>query len=100
MKKKAKPPTTLSPRLFAVLVAIGLVSFLSPGSAQDATPPDRNAVNTATHAGDMMLDSPATFAKKGDRFYRDVVHANEYGEQILARILMAFWVPETKPKKS
>lgn len=25
------------------------------------------------------------------RFYRDVVHANEYGEQILARILMAFW---------
>jgi len=24
-------------------------------------------------------------------FYRDVVHANEYGEQILARILMAFW---------
>lgn len=25
------------------------------------------------------------------RFYRDVVHANEYGEQILARIMMAFW---------
>ena len=24
-------------------------------------------------------------------FYRDVVHANEYGEQILAKILMAFW---------
>jgi len=32
------------------------------------------------------------------RFCRDVVHANEYGEQILARILMAFWAPETKPK--
>ncbi len=24
-------------------------------------------------------------------FYRDVVHANEFGEQILAKILMAFW---------
>lgn len=24
-------------------------------------------------------------------FYRDVVHANEYGEQILGKILMAFW---------
>jgi lysophospholipase L1-like esterase len=26
-------------------------------------------------------------------FYRDVVHANEYGEQILAKIMMAFWHP-------
>lgn len=25
------------------------------------------------------------------KFYRDVVHANEFGEQILAKILMAFW---------
>jgi lysophospholipase L1-like esterase len=25
-------------------------------------------------------------------FYRDVVHANEYGEQILAKIMLAFWV--------
>lgn len=25
------------------------------------------------------------------RFHRDAVHANEFGEQILARILMAFW---------
>jgi len=25
-------------------------------------------------------------------FYRDVVHANEYGEQVLAKILMAFWM--------
>jgi hypothetical protein len=24
-------------------------------------------------------------------FYRDVVHANEFGEQILAKIMMAFW---------
>jgi lysophospholipase L1-like esterase len=24
-------------------------------------------------------------------FYRDVVHANEYGEQILSKILMSFW---------
>lgn len=27
-------------------------------------------------------------------FYRDAVHANEYGEQILAKILMAFWTGE------
>jgi lysophospholipase L1-like esterase len=27
-------------------------------------------------------------------FYRDVVHANEFGEQILAKILMAFWTTE------
>jgi hypothetical protein len=26
-------------------------------------------------------------------FYRDVVHANEYGEQILSKIFMAFWGP-------
>jgi len=26
-------------------------------------------------------------------FYRDVVHANECGEQILAKIMMAFWAP-------
>ena len=25
------------------------------------------------------------------RFYRDAVHANEYGEQVLSKILMAFW---------
>lgn len=29
-------------------------------------------------------------------FYRDVVHANEYGEQILARIMMAFWAPSPR----
>jgi len=28
------------------------------------------------------------------RFYRDRVHANAYGEQILTKILMAFWKPE------
>lgn len=26
-------------------------------------------------------------------FYRDVVHANEYGEQVLAKVLMAFFAP-------
>jgi lysophospholipase L1-like esterase len=31
------------------------------------------------------------------RFYRDVVHANEFGEQILAQILMAFFVPGGDP---
>lgn len=28
-------------------------------------------------------------------FYRDVVHANEFGEQILSKILLAFFRPET-----
>lgn len=27
-------------------------------------------------------------------FYRDAVHANEYGEQVLAKVLMAFFAPE------
>ena len=27
-------------------------------------------------------------------FYRDAVHANEFGEQILSKIMMAFWVPQ------
>lgn len=29
-------------------------------------------------------------------FYRDAVHANEYGEQILSRIVMSFWLPDDK----
>jgi hypothetical protein len=27
-------------------------------------------------------------------FYRDAVHANEFGEQILSQIMMAFWAPQ------
>jgi hypothetical protein len=30
-------------------------------------------------------------------FYRDAVHANEYGEQILSKILMAFFAPTASP---
>jgi hypothetical protein len=30
-------------------------------------------------------------------FYRDVVHANEFGEQILAKILVAFWTAKPAP---
>lgn len=33
-------------------------------------------------------------------FYRDVVHANEYGEQILAKILMAFWTAPDHPESA
>ncbi len=32
-------------------------------------------------------------------FYRDVVHANEWGEQILAKILMAFWTAGVSQEK-
>ncbi len=31
------------------------------------------------------------------RFYRDVVHANEFGEQVLAKIFLGFWQPELQP---
>jgi hypothetical protein len=31
------------------------------------------------------------------RFYRDVVHANEFGEQVLASIFLSFWQPELQP---
>jgi hypothetical protein len=30
-------------------------------------------------------------------FYRDVVHANEYGEQVLAKIMLAFWTAPDEP---
>ncbi len=30
-------------------------------------------------------------------FYRDAVHANEFGEQILSKILMDFWTPADSP---
>lgn len=33
-------------------------------------------------------------------FYRDAVHANEFGEQILAKILMAFWTAVEDPEAS
>jgi hypothetical protein len=33
-------------------------------------------------------------------FYRDVVHANEYGEQILSKILMAFWTAPERDRKA
>ena len=33
-------------------------------------------------------------------FYRDAVHANEYGEQILAKIMMAFWTPTLRAGRS
>ncbi len=32
-------------------------------------------------------------------FYRDPVHANEYGEQVMAKILMSFFVPKAPEKK-
>jgi lysophospholipase L1-like esterase len=28
------------------------------------------------------------------QFYRDVVHANEYGEQVLSKILLSFWTAD------
>jgi alpha-L-fucosidase len=31
-------------------------------------------------------------------FYRDVVHANEFGEQILAKIMMSFWTAPDHPE--
>ncbi len=34
------------------------------------------------------------------RFYRDVVHANEFGEQILAKIMMAFWTAPDDPESA
>ena len=33
-------------------------------------------------------------------FYRDVVHANEFGEQILAKIMMAFWTAPDHPQSA
>lgn len=49
----------------------------------------------ATARADMMKDSPVTFPAKVHPhiFCRGRVHANEFGEQILSKILMEFFRP-------
>jgi hypothetical protein len=58
----------------------------------------RSLKKLATEEGCAYLDMTTPWAEyirssklHPHRFYRDKVHANEYGEQILARIMMAFW---------
>ena len=88
--------------------------LLSSGVFGTTDPRDEAALAKATHSGTgeygralanlaaeercAYLDMTAPWAQyirssklHPHRFYRDAVHANEYGEQILAKILMAFW---------
>ncbi len=88
--------------------------LLATGAFGTADPRDPKALAKAGHSGTGIygaalkqlaaeercayLDMTAPWAEyirssglHPHRFYRDVVHANEYGEQILAKILMAFW---------
>jgi xylan 1,4-beta-xylosidase len=57
------------PTVRALLLAVLLVNFWPLPrwlvQAQDAAPPDRNAINTRARPGDMMADSPVTFPKEG-----------------------------------
>jgi hypothetical protein len=71
--------------LHCVAAAVGLALCLAAGAAPRSG---------------MMKDSPVKSPEKGALkakhphvFYRDRVHANEIGEQILSKILMAFFKP-------
>ena len=96
--------------VLALLVACGSVLQAPQAWTQNAAPADRNVVNTATRPGDMMADSPVTFPKEGPipaKYPPDVRERSEpaeegyylYGEQILARIPMAFWT-STPPESN
>jgi lysophospholipase L1-like esterase len=88
--------------------------LLGTGAFGTADPRDATALAQASHAGTgaygqalrqlaaeqrcAFLDFTSPWAEYLNSsglhphlFYRDVVHANEFGEQVLARILMAFW---------
>lgn len=90
--------------------------LLATGTFGTADPRDAEALAKATHSGTgaygralqqlaaeercAYLDMTTPWAEyirsakvHPHLFYRDVVHANEYGEQILAKIMMAFWAP-------
>jgi lysophospholipase L1-like esterase len=88
--------------------------LLATGTFGTADPRDAEALAAAGHSGTgpygqalkklaaeercayLDMTTPwAEYIRSADvhphRFYRDVVHANEFGEQILAKILMAFF---------
>jgi rhamnogalacturonyl hydrolase YesR len=88
--------------------------LLTTGAFGTADPRDVGALNAALHSGTgrygealrvlaqdkrcAYLDVTAPWAEyirsstlHPHLFYRDKIHANEFGEQILAKILMAFW---------
>lgn len=91
--------------------------LLATGTFGDVDPRDREALAAAPHSGTgaygpalqeladeercAFLDMTGPWAEyirssglHPHLFYRDRVHANEFGEQILAKIMMAFWGPE------
>lgn len=88
--------------------------LLMTGTFGTTDPRDENALAKAPHSGTgayggalrelarsercAFLDMTTPWARyirssrlHPHRFYRDAVHANEYGEQILGQIMMAFW---------
>ena len=102
-------------QLRAALPQIEIV--LATGAFGTADPRDPDALAKARHSGTgtygkllkelaaeqrcAYLDMTTPWAEyirsanvHPHRFYRDVVHANAEGEQILSKILMAFWKPE------
>ncbi|MGO9204332.1 MAG: PQQ-binding-like beta-propeller repeat protein [Limisphaerales bacterium] len=92
----------------------GVEILLATGAFGTADPRDPEALAKAPHSGTgaygqalrklaaeegcAFLDMTAPWAEyirsaqvHPHLFYRDAVHANEYGEQILSKVLMAFW---------
>ena len=90
--------------------------LLATGTFGTTDPRDEQALSKARHSGSAQygrdlkalaqelncayLDMTTPWAEyirssglHPHRFYRDAVHANEYGEQILGRIMISFWEP-------
>lgn len=89
-----------------ILLATGAFGTADPrdpealaAAAHSGTGPYGKALKrlaSESHCGYLDMTTPwAEYIRSSGihphRFYRDPVHANEYGEQILAKILMAFW---------
>lgn len=91
--------------------------LLTPGAFGTTDPRDEFALNAATHSGTGFYGEALEMLAHEQRcayfdltspwrqyivssqvhphlYYRDIVHANEYGEQVLSKILMAFWAPK------
>ena len=91
--------------------------LLTPGAFGTTDPRDEAALAAAPHSGTGFYGEALEMLANEQRcayfdltspwreyivssqlhphlFYRDIVHANEHGEQILSKILMAFWMPK------
>lgn len=68
------------------------------GGCQHYREEDRVAKNIIPQKPDLVLIGG--ISQKNVESIRDVVHANEFGEQILAKIMMSFWTAPDHPESA